>query len=80
MPAERAWRPSRAVLVSRGRIRTSRVSMAKALDALEERVDRVLDEHMRSEVSFGLFLFGGVDSGALPARLSVRVQEPIRAY
>lgn len=52
-------------------------------DAVEEfdgLFDQVLREHMRSDVPYGLFLSGGIDSGNLLARLSALNDRPIQTY
>jgi asparagine synthase (glutamine-hydrolysing) len=46
-------------------------------DALME---SVITEHMRSDVPFGLFLSGGVDSAVLLAQLSQHADRPIRTF
>ncbi|MFZ1576376.1 MAG: asparagine synthase (glutamine-hydrolyzing) [Chromatiaceae bacterium] len=40
----------------------------------------VITEHMRSDVPFGLFLSGGVDSAILLAQLSQHADRPIRTF
>ncbi len=42
--------------------------------------DRVMTEHMRSDVPFGLFLSGGVDSAILAAALRRLHHHPIRSW
>ncbi|GBE49411.1 asparagine synthetase [glutamine-hydrolyzing] 1 [bacterium BMS3Bbin13] len=43
-------------------------------------IDLVMRQHIRSDVPYGLFLSGGVDSSVLLALLSRYTQEPIRTY
>jgi len=50
---------------------------AERFDALMERVMR---EHMRTDVPFGLFLSGGVDSAVLLALLTRYGTEPVRSF
>jgi len=56
------------------------ISEAEALEELEPLMQQVMHEHMRSDVPFGLFLSGGVDSAVLLALLSEQMQTPLRTY
>ncbi len=42
--------------------------------------DNVMEQHMRADVPFGLFLSGGVDSAILAAALSRLRDEPLRTF
>jgi asparagine synthase (glutamine-hydrolysing) len=53
---------------------------AGATDALDQLMDEVMREHMRSDVPFGLFLSGGVDSAVLAAMLHKHGAGSIRTY
>jgi asparagine synthase (glutamine-hydrolysing) len=53
---------------------------ADAIDALGQLMDEIMREHMRSEVPFGLFLSGGVDSAVLAAMLHKHGAGRIRTY
>ena len=46
----------------------------------DQLMETVMIEHMRSDVPFGLFLSGGVDSAILLALLSRFAKEPIRTF
>ena len=46
----------------------------------DDLMDLVITQHMRSDVPFGLFLSGGVDSAVLLALLSRHASEPIRTF
>lgn len=57
-----------------------RLSEDEALEELEPLLRQVMREHMRSDVPFGLFLSGGVDSAVLLALLSELGEAPLRTY
>lgn len=61
-------------------VRPRVLTEAEALEELEPLMQRVMREHMRSDVPFGLFLSGGVDSAILLAMLSERMQTPLHTY
>lgn len=61
-------------------IRPRRCSMDEAQEELGPLFDRVLTEHMRSDVPYGLFLSGGADSGILLAHLTRLGRAPIQTY
>jgi asparagine synthase (glutamine-hydrolysing) len=52
----------------------------EAASRFDDLMGRVITQHMRSDVPFGLFLSGGVDSAVLLAALSRHANEPIRTY
>ena len=52
----------------------------EAAARFDDLMDQVITQHMRSDVPFGLFLSGGVDSAVLLAALSRRAEEPIRTF
>jgi asparagine synthase (glutamine-hydrolysing) len=51
-----------------------------AIEALDALMDELMREHMRSDVPFGLFLSGGVDSAVLAAMLHKQGAGRIRSY
>jgi asparagine synthase (glutamine-hydrolysing) len=84
--------PGEAVCIEAGEV-AKRWSYWSALDVeplsinypeAQEEFDRIMEEvmieHMRSDVPFGLFLSGGVDSALLLAVLSRLRDEPIRTF
>lgn len=56
------------------------ISQADATAQWDELIGQVMREHVRSDVPYGLFLSGGVDSAVLLALLSQHQSEPIRTY
>jgi asparagine synthase (glutamine-hydrolysing) len=56
------------------------IEYAQAEAEFDEIMDTVMIEHMRSDVPYGLFLSGGVDSAILLALLSRLRDEPIRTF
>ncbi len=52
----------------------------EAHETFDRLMETVMHEHMRSDVPFGLFLSGGVDSSILLALLSRFKDEPIRTF
>ena len=61
-------------------IRPRAIGEAAALEELEPLMRQVTREHMRSDVPFGLFLSGGVDSAILLALLNEHMQGPLCTY
>jgi asparagine synthase (glutamine-hydrolysing) len=61
-------------------IRPRAIGEAEALEELEPLMQQVTREHMRSDVPFGLFLSGGVDSAILLAMLNEHMQGPLHTY
>ncbi|CRI67234.1 putative Asparagine synthase (glutamine-hydrolyzing) [Thiocapsa sp. KS1] len=61
-------------------IQRREMSMEEACEELDPLFDQVLREHMRSDVPYGLFLSGGLDSGILMARLSRWGNAPLRTF
>ncbi|MDB5969467.1 MAG: hypothetical protein JWQ90_1917 [Hydrocarboniphaga sp.] len=61
-------------------VQPRQLSEADALAEWDALIDQVMREHVRSDVPYGLFLSGGVDSAVLLALLSQRQREPIRTY
>lgn len=53
---------------------------AQARQDFDVLMDEVMQIHLRSDVPFGLFLSGGVDSAVLLAMLDKHVAEPISTY
>jgi asparagine synthase (glutamine-hydrolysing) len=84
--------PGESVSIERGRIahrsrywtplavRPRALSFTEAVAEFEPLMERVMREHMRSDVPFGLFLSGGVDSSLLLALLSRYSEQPIRTF
>ncbi len=56
------------------------LTMDEALEEFDSLFDQVLRQHMRSDVPYGLFLSGGLDSGSLLARLSAYHDRPIQTF
>ena len=56
------------------------LSMEEATSEFNDLMATVMTQHMRSDVPFGLFLSGGVDSTTLLGLLSHYKGEPIRTY
>lgn len=52
----------------------------EACEAFDPLMERVVREHMRSDVPYGLFLSGGVDSGLLLAMLNRLHDRPLRTF
>ncbi len=85
-------RPGELVVIEAGRISqrrrywsatevtTSEMSFAEASHHFDELFTQVMTEHMRSDVPFGLFLSGGVDSSVLLAVLSRLQGRPIATH
>ncbi|MFZ0612836.1 MAG: asparagine synthase (glutamine-hydrolyzing) [Desulfobacterales bacterium] len=84
--------PGEAVCIEEGRIcdrwrywsplevKPAAMDFAEARDAFDRLMETVMCQHMRSDVPFGLFLSGGVDSAILLALLSRYKNEPIRTF
>jgi len=56
------------------------IDYAEAEAEFDSLMERVMTQHMRADVPFGLFLSGGVDSTTLLALLSRYKEEPIRTF
>lgn len=61
-------------------VRPRVVSEAQAMEEFDGLMEAVMRQHMRSDVPFGLFLSGGVDSSTLLGLLSRYKGEPIRTF
>ncbi len=84
--------PGEALIVEGGRvarrwqywsplaIRSRAIGKAEAEAEFTELMDTVIEQHMRSDVPYGLFLSGGVDSGTLLGLLSRHSEAPIRTF
>ena len=57
-----------------------RIGLDEAQEELDALMDAVMVEHMRSDVPFGLFLSGGVDSAVLAANLHAHGAGRIRSW
>lgn len=66
------WTPAPAALQLR--------SHEEAVEAWEPLFEQVMREHMRSDVPFGMFLSGGIDSALVLAMLKRFHNQPIRSY
>ena len=56
------------------------VDTGRVQDEFEDLIETVMRQHMRSDVPFGVFLSGGVDSSIVLALLSRYKSEPVRTY
>lgn len=84
--------PGEVIVVERGRIVERRRRSALPIDAPETisdadalaRLDAALNDsigvHQRSDVPYGMFLSGGIDSAALLAGMARLNERPVRAY
>ncbi len=84
--------PGEVVVIQKGQIADRRtywsplqieprtIEYAEAEAEFDKIMDTVMTEHMRSDVPFGLFLSGGVDSAVLLALLSRLKDEPVRTF
>lgn len=84
--------PGEAVIIEAGRISkrwqywtatTASIqprNLAEAQEAFEPLMETVMRQHMRSDVPAGLFLSGGVDSGALLGLLTRYSGKPVRTF
>lgn len=85
LPGEALW-IERGVVARRQRywspweVQPLELGFAEAAARFDDLMDLVITQHMRSDVPFGLFLSGGVDSAVLLAALSRRTDEPIRTF
>ncbi|MDD3764204.1 MAG: asparagine synthase (glutamine-hydrolyzing) [Nevskiales bacterium] len=61
-------------------VRPVQMSHEQAVEAWEPLFEQVMREHMRSDVPFGVFLSGGVDSAVLLAQLKRYHPHPIKSY
>ena len=76
----------RALTVQRERywsaldVRPAPLSFEEACAQFDPLIERVMVEHVRSDVPYGLFLSGGVDSAVLLALLSRHQDKPVRTF
>lgn len=61
-------------------IKPAAMDFEEARETFDRLMETVMRQHMRSDVPFGLFLSGGVDSSILLALLSRYTDEPIRTF
>ncbi|NIR59511.1 MAG: asparagine synthase (glutamine-hydrolyzing), partial [Gammaproteobacteria bacterium] len=61
-------------------VQPSPMSEAQATEAFDGLFDRVMREHVRSDVPYGAFLSGGVDSGTLVGCLTRFQEGPVRTF
>lgn len=69
---QRYWSPSQ--------VQPCELSLDDALQRFDALAEQVIDIHLRSDVPYGLFLSGGVDSSLLAALIARRAQEPLRTF
>lgn len=82
-PGESLWLhdvSSRRCYWTPAHVMPRRIGFDEAAEAFDALVDQVMDIHLRSDVPFGLFLSGGVDSSLLLALLSAKVKEPMATW
>lgn len=85
-------RPGETIVVRNGRIverqrrpalpeeERLRCDEATALESLDRILDETIDIHQRSDVPYGLFLSGGIDSSTVLAVMARLNDRPVRAY
>ncbi len=56
------------------------MTLAAAIEEFDALMEQVMREHIRSDVPYGLFLSGGVDSGILAAMLHRYQKQPLRTF
>ncbi len=61
-------------------LETQQIDQPQAIELFDSLFETVMKEHMRSDVPFGLFLSGGVDSAILLAMLTEFSDQPIRTF
>ncbi|MBK8537882.1 MAG: asparagine synthase (glutamine-hydrolyzing) [Candidatus Competibacteraceae bacterium] len=63
-------------------LQTARLDLTldEALERFDALIAQVISIHLRSDVPFGLFLSGGVDSSLLAALISRQIGEPLRTF
>ena len=61
-------------------VRSRRIDFDQAAEEFEPLFRQVMLEHLRSDVPYGLFLSGGVDSGVLLAMVSELTGRPVRTF
>lgn len=61
-------------------VRTVDCSMEEALETFAPLIETVMREHVRSDVPYGLFLSGGVDSALLLSLLTRHQEQPVRTF
>jgi len=61
-------------------VRPRDVDFDEAAEEFEPLFRQVMREHLRADVSYGLFLSSGVDSGVLLAMISELTREPVRTF
>jgi len=61
-------------------VRPSKLSQPEAEEQFESLLPQVMKEHLRSDVPYGLFLSGGIDSAVLCALLNQYQSQPLRTF
>ncbi len=69
---QRYWRPSLA--------ETSTLSQPEAEERLAELLDRAVSSRLVSDVPFGAFLSGGLDSSTVVALMARRMSQPVKTF
>ena len=59
---------------------TKKLSLDEALEAFDEALSDSVKVHLRSDVPYGLFLSGGLDSAALLKLMHRHTEEPIQSF
>ena len=61
-------------------LRPRRIRLEEAVEEFEPLIRRVMIEHLRADVPYGLFLSSGVDSGSLLALITELSGRPVRTF
>ena len=69
---QRYWRPSLAI--------KTRLSEAEATEQLAELLDRAVASRLTSDVPFGAFLSGGLDSSTVVALMARHLDRPVKTF
>lgn len=61
-------------------VKTQDIGLEEATETFESLFNKVIREHMRADVPFGLFLSGGLDSSILASELTRRMNTPLQTF